>query len=238
MDNSKCVVLVPVGSNIEPDCETGLRGLEERGYIVRRVRGYAAIDKGRSQMATDALTDGFEELMWIDSDVAFDPDDVDKLRGHDLPMVCGIYPKKGRRELSCHLMPGTTVVVFGAQGGLTTVFYAATGFLLTKRAVYEDVQKKFDLPVCNRRFNKAVVPYFLPLVVPDGEHGHWYLGEDFAFSERAKKAGYEIMADTSIRLHHVGRYGYSFEDAGSALQRFGTYRLIVAQKPGSPAADN
>jgi hypothetical protein len=239
MENSKCVVLVPVGSSIEPDCETGLRGLEARGYVVRRVYGYAAIDQARSRMATDALGDGFEELMWIDSDVAFDADDVDKLRRHALPVVCGIYPKKGqgRRALSCQVAPGTQRLTFGQQGGLTKIQYAATGFLLTKRRVYSDIRRKFDLPDCNRRFGRAMVPYFLPLIVADGEHGHWYLGEDFAFCERARQAGNEIVADTSIRLRHIGRYGYSFEDAGGELKRFTTYNLNMGPQSG-PSGTN
>ena len=45
---SRCVVLVPVGGTIDPDCEKGLRELERRGYPVWRVRGYAAIDAARN----------------------------------------------------------------------------------------------------------------------------------------------------------------------------------------------
>src|SRR5215813_4903128 len=91
----RCVVLVPVGSYVEPDCDRALSQLEARGYVVRRVYGYAAIDQARSQMATDALAEGFDELMWIDADIGFDPDSVDRLRDHGLPISCGIYPKKG-----------------------------------------------------------------------------------------------------------------------------------------------
>ena len=43
-DPQKCLILVPVGVFIERRCEEGLRGLEARGYCVRRVYGYAAID--------------------------------------------------------------------------------------------------------------------------------------------------------------------------------------------------
>src|SRR5437588_6935831 len=118
MDPSRCVVLVPVGSYVEPACARGLAQLEARGYEVRRVSGYAAIDQGRSQLATDALADGFEEIMWIDSDIGFTADSVDLLRGHGLPLVCGIYPKKGQRALACHLLPETERVVFGEGGGL------------------------------------------------------------------------------------------------------------------------
>jgi hypothetical protein len=226
MDNSRCVVLVPVGSHIEPECERALVALEQRGYAVRRVAGYAAIDQGRSQMATDALAEGFDELMWIDSDIGFDPAAVDRLRNHQLPIACAIYPKKGQRALACHLKPGTPAITFGDGGSLLEILYAATGFLHTRREVYEAIRTKTGLPTCNQRFGRPIVPYFLPSCVPDGD-GHWYLGEDFAFCERARASGFAIMADPTIRLRHIGRYGYSWEDAGADVPRYGSYTFHV-----------
>ena len=106
MDPRRCVILVPFGTSIVPPCERALEELERRGYEVRRIGGYAAIDQGRNQMATDALIDGYEETLWIDSDIDFHPDAVDRLRSHGLPIACGIYPQKGRRALASHIMPG------------------------------------------------------------------------------------------------------------------------------------
>ena len=70
---ARCVILVPVGATIDPRCEAALAALERRGYAVRRVLGFSAIDFGRSSMASSALADGFDELMWIDSDILFAP---------------------------------------------------------------------------------------------------------------------------------------------------------------------
>ncbi len=224
LDPKKCVILTPVGGHIEPECDDSLRKLEARGYTVRRVRGYAAIDQARNQMATDALRDGFEELMWVDSDVAFRPEDVERLRSHQLPIICGIYPKKGKRALSCHVMPGVKNIVFGAGGGLEELLYAATGFLLVRRQVFIDLQQELGLPNCNERFGRTVVPYFMPLLHPE-PGGHWYLAEDYAFSERARQCGYLIWADTTVRLRHIGSYAFSWEDAGAQTQRFATYNL-------------
>src|SRR5689334_13628737 len=125
MSSSNCVILVAVAHAIEPACEESLRALEKRGCTVRRVRGYAAIDQGRCQIVSDALAEGFEETMWIDSDIGFSPDDVEKLRSHNLPIVSAIYPKKGRRELASHVLPGTKEIVFGQGGGLIEILYAA-----------------------------------------------------------------------------------------------------------------
>ncbi len=225
-DNGKCMTLVPVGSQIEPQCDEGLRTLEQRGYVVRRVRGYAAIDQGRNQMATNALMDGANETMWIDSDVGFSPDDVDRLRSHNLPIVCGIYPKKGQRALSCHLLPETEHLKFGDGGGLVEILYAAAGFLLVRREVYIEIQRQLGLEFCNERFGRPMVPFFQPMIVPTSE-GDWYLAEDYAFCERARRCGFKIYADTTIRLRHYGVYGYSWEDAGNDTQRFATYNFRV-----------
>ncbi len=227
---SGCVVLVPAGGPVEPACEESLRGLERRGYAVRRVRGYAAIDAARNQMATDALAAGFEELMWVDADIAFDPADVDRLRAHRLPLVCGLYAKKSRREFACAFLPGTEQVVFGPPGGLAEIHYCGFGFVLTRRELYETMHRRLSLPVCNQRFGKPLVPYFAPLVVKDGD-GAWYLGEDYAFCERARQCGFKVLADTTVRLWHMGPYPYGWEDAGRDVERFAPYTFHLRPPP-------
>ena len=220
---SHCVVLVPVGGTIDPDCEDALRELERRGYVVWRIRGYSAIDAARNQMASDSLAQGFDELMWIDSDIVFDPGDVDKLRRHDLPLVCGIYPKKACRQFACAFLPDTGKVVFGGRGDLIELFYCGFGFVHTRRVVYEAMQRELRLPLCNQRFKGLpLVPYFAPIVVGEEEQA-WYLAEDYSFCERARRCGLCILADTTIRLWHVGTYRYGWEDAGRDVERFANY---------------
>jgi hypothetical protein len=216
--------MLPVGDRIEPECEKALVDLAGRGCEIKRMTGHSAIDLARSIMASDALAEGFDELLWIDADIAFPPDALARLRSHDRPFVCGIYPKKGQRELACHIAPGVTEIVFGEGGGLVPMLYAGAGFLYTRREVYETIRDKLALPACNARFGRMFHPYFQPLVIPDGD-GHWYLGEDYAFCERARRVGFELVADTTIRLFHIGRYGYSWEDAGGERQRFATFHL-------------
>lgn len=222
----RCVILVPVSGAVDTGCERGLRELERRGHEVRRVGGYAAIDQARNQMASDALADGFDETMWIDSDIVFDPDDVQRLRVADTPIACGIYPKKLRRELACHLTEGTKSVQFGKDGGMLEVKYAGTGFMLVKRAAYREIESQLKLPVCNSAFGRTMIPYFQPMVV-EHDGGHWYLAEDYAFCERARKCGLHIYADTRVRLRHAGRYEYTWEDAGGSPVRYDSYKLNI-----------
>ena len=230
LDRGKCAVLVPFTGFIHPGCERALQELERRGYPVRRVGGYAAIDQGRNQMATDSLIDGFDETMWIDSDVEFHPDDVDRLRAHGLPICCGVYPQKGRRALACHVTPGTQQVVFGKAGGLNELLYAGAGFLHVRRQVYLTVQHRLGLPVTNERFGSPMIPFFQPRVLPI-EDGTWYLAEDYAFCERVRQCGLKVIADTTIRLWHVGTYTYGWEDSGLERERTGSFTLHLGPKP-------
>jgi hypothetical protein len=76
-----------------------------------------------------------------------------------------------------------------------------------------------------------------PLSVPPTEVpgvGNWSLSEDYAFCERARRCGFAITADTTIRLWHVGTYRYGWEDAGSTKERFGRYVFQIA--PETPAS--
>lgn len=232
LDPRKCVVLVPFGMFIHQECDQALKELERRGYEVRRVGGYAAIDQGRNQMATDALLDGFEETLWIDSDVGFHPDDVDRLRRHNLPIVCGIYPQKGKRALACHVAPGMPSVTFGKDGGLIEILYAGAGFLLVRREAYYKVQYDLNLPVCNERFGAPMIPFFHPMI-REIEDAHWYLAEDYAFCERARRCGIPTFADTAVRLWHVGYYRYGWEDAGMDRPRFSSFTMSFRDAPST-----
>ena len=178
-------------------------------------------------MATDALIDGFDETMWIDSDVEFHPDSVDQIRAHGLPICCGVYPQKGKRALACHVVPGTPQVTFGRAGGLNELLYAGAGFLHVRRHVYLSVQHQLNLPMTNERFGSPMIPFFQPLLHPI-EDGTWYLAEDYAFCERARQCGFKVVADTSIRLWHVGNYTYGWEDSGLDRERTGSFTLHLS----------
>lgn len=230
--NSKCAVLVPYINEITTECELSLRELERRGYPVKRVRGFSQIDVARNVIASEALRDGYEETLWIDSDIGFSPDDVDHLRLHQLPVVCGLYPKKGRRQYSCKFLPDTREVNFGVGGGLLRILYAAAGFLLVQSHVYETVRQQLQLPVCNQMFGEEITPWFQPLVRPY-RNGHWYLGEDFAFCERLRLSEIPVFADTTIRLSHFGQHGFTWEESGSEVPRYSSYIFRIHPDEGN-----
>lgn len=218
----ECAILVPVARYVEPECEDALRSLEQRGYAVRRLYGCSAIDAARNTLVTRALDEGFGETFWIDADVAFEPDDVDRLRAHALPISSGIYAKKGFRELATGLLPGTAQVIFGSEGGLMEILYAGAGFLHVRRSVYETIRARLSLPVCSASSQRRAIPFFMPMIEQWGER-FTYLAEDYGFCRRARQCGFKIYADTSIRLWHIGSYRYGYEDASAEIARVKTH---------------
>ncbi len=226
---SRCVVLVPVANTIDPTCEDALRELERRGYPVWRTHGYTTLDAARNQMANDALAQGFDDLMWINPDIVFDPDDLDQLRQHNLPLICGLYAMKASRQFACAFLPDTRQIVFGVGGDVLEILHCGFGFVLTRRVLYETMRQQLELPLCNQHLPSPVVPYFAPLIAGQGEQAR-YLSEDYSFCERARRCGFRVMADTTIRLWHIGPYPYGWEDAGRDIERFGDYTFHVSEE--------
>jgi glycosyltransferase involved in cell wall biosynthesis len=232
---ARAVVLVPYLGEIEPECEQSLRGLERAGVRVVRSGGNSAIDVARNRLASQALHDGAEAILFVDSDIGFDPLDALRLLARPEPVVSGVYAKKGRREFASIFAEGVEEVVFGAHAfGLYPLKYAATGFLRIKAMVLRRLIEELDLPHCNTHWGRGDWPFFQPAVVPQGDGRRHYLGEDWAFSHRLAQIGLTPMADTSIRLWHYGRYGYGWEDVGIEAKRYATltHRFVGPKEQG------
>lgn len=228
---AEAAVLVPFLHSIEWPCEQGLRALEQAGVRVVRWEGSSAIDVVRNRLASDALHDGFEAILFIDADVGFDPTDGLRLLARPEPVVAGIYAKKGRRELASRFADGLDAVSFGPGSGPYPLKYAGTGFLRVHSWALRRMIDELGLPLCNTGTGRGTWPFFQPTIIPDHEGGLLYLGEDWAFSHRLSLIGVTPLADTSIRLWHIGKYGYGWEDAGEDRPRSASHRLSLTD-PG------
>lgn len=198
-----CLILVPCANGVEFQTDESLRILEQqKGYRVWRVPGWSAIDQCRSFMAYDAIcVRGYKSILWVDSDIEFDPNDVDKIIARNLPIVAATYPFKGTSNPTC--LPREAAQ---SEQELVQIDFAATGFLYTKAEVFFKIKEKMHLPLCNIDTN-PMVPFFQPMVF--WENGRWhYVGEDYSFCLRARKSGYNIILDNSIKLGHIGKLTY------------------------------
>jgi hypothetical protein len=225
------IVIVPCQDRIVPQVDEGLRALERLGVRVHRAFGQSAIDAARSRLATQALKNGYKEILWIDADVAFTVADVERIRSHGLLIVGGIYAKKGVPELACAQLPQTQAILFEPTATLVEVQYLPAGFLYTRAEAYAAIQAKFNLPLCYPDVEPAaLVPYFWPMILTEGDKPR-YLGEDFAFCHRAREAGIRVMADPAIRLAHFGPYPYTLEDCITRKSLLPRLRLSFVDPP-------
>ncbi len=227
----KSVVLVPHLHGVEWECEQGLRRLEEAGVKVVRRAGSSAVDAARNELASSALHDGFESMIFIDADVGFDPADALRLLARPEPVLCGVYAKKGTRGLTSRFGEGVKEVHFGPDAvGPYPVRFAATGFLRIKSWVLRQMIARLELPLCNTKWSRGVWPFFMPMIVPhDGDKLH-YLGEDWSFSHRLAEIGITPLADTTIRLWHWGRHAFGWEDAGEGRARYRSYTFRLSDR--------
>lgn len=205
-------ILMPVANRIEPQVEDSLKQLEAMGFKVYRQTGYSAIDQARNRMMYYALRQyGHDSVLWIDSDVVFNAQDVIKIINNDKPICAGAYPFKNphTRQMAITMVDDEEIE-FGNEK-LVEIQCAATGFLFIKSEVYEAIINRYNMPLCNTSFDQPCYPVFKPDDwIINGVN--YYLGEDYSFCMRARECGYKIMLDPSIKLGHIGTYVYSWED--------------------------
>jgi hypothetical protein len=57
------------------------------------------------------------------------------------------------------------------------------------------------------------------------------LTEDYSFSHRLGQIGVIPLADTTIRLNHYGKYGFSYEDL-NPRPKFANYTVEISYAEG------
>jgi hypothetical protein len=215
------VAHVPVARFVELDCDHCLRGLEALGVRVDRSKGSSAIDLARNIRATDAIRDGFESVLFIDSDMLFDPADAVSLLRSDEAVIAGAYAAKklGNGQLNVRFADDVRSIRMGPWAKRPyPVLGVGAGFLRIKCDALRWMVKELELPYC-RMAERWAYPFFLPLVVVENGETR-YLGEDYAFCYRARQAGIVPKVDTSFRVYHIGDYAYGVEEAaGEYIQR-------------------
>lgn len=157
----------------------------------------------RSQAAVDFLASGANRLLCIDSDMVWTPDDVVRLLAMSTAMDIVAAPYVTRRD-----PPAFFVRVQDAndltcnEHGCTAIDGTGLGFCVISRRVIEDLSAK--APTIQFPAGKPI-PELFRFTVSDGQ----FRGEDIAFFEDARSAGYQCWLDTSIHLGHVGRKIFS-----------------------------
>lgn len=164
--------------------------------------GCSLITMARNQMVQDFLDSDADKMVFIDSDVSWEPGSVLKLAMHDADFVGGAYRLKNDEEMYPveWLKLGEPLQ---AENGLLKVAHLPGGFLCLNRNVFARYREAYpDRGYTHHTFS-GYAYFHAPFL-----NGRLY-GEDSAFCHDYRAAGGDVLLDPELTLtHHDGRQAY------------------------------
>ncbi|WP_036261938.1 hypothetical protein [Methylocapsa aurea] len=197
------------------------------------------ITRSRNTLVTQFLnTPSATHLLFIDADIAFEAEQVQRMLSFDRDFVAGIYPLKvidwsgaairraasaGETFQTAPLLYVGTLCAGGAlerEGRFATGVYCGGGFMMLKRRVLERMIAAY--PETRYRSAHAYsnatgdANYALFDCMIDKETNA-YISEDFGFCQKWRDIGGKIWLDTEGRLTHIGAHHFQ----GAPQARYG-----------------
>lgn len=188
-------------------------------------------------MATGAfLRSDCDEMVIIDTDLGFEPHDLDMLLSHDEPLVFGCYYKKKLPLERCYVPFGQNERIkklkefckahpletppseltteenpFGGDEPLVEVMRCGRGFMRVRREVFEKM-----IPLAKSYDTHGPIEHdFWQEGVFDDE----WLSEDWKFCDDWRALGGKILIDQRIKLMHYGDYGFGESEYIARLEQ-------------------
>lgn len=164
-------------------------GQTQVGFIIGSL-----IYDARNQFAKQAITAGFDAVMWLDSDMIFDPDVLERMVKHleeGKDIVAGLYFRR---------RPPYTPVLFKKlqldENGKSWEDFDD----YPKNSVFEVEGVGFGCCITRTTVLMDVMLNMGDAFTPVGGYG-----EDLSFCWRAREQGYKIWCDSSIKCGHLGQ---------------------------------
>lgn len=150
----------------------------------------------RESLVKAARQAGATHILWIDDDMTFPPDALERLLNHGVPIVGAGYSQRRPPCRPTTMKQGVWVYTDEDKTGLEAVSFLGMGLMLTEVSVFENITEPF--------FDLQRI-----------EGGSW-IGEDVYF---CLKARHELSIDVFIdhdltkEVGHVGEHVYEMADA-------------------------
>ena len=149
-------------------------------------QGGTLVYVGRDRLAKKAIDGGFSHVLWLDSDMIFSEELLDNLMFSGKPFVTGIAHGRRPPHMSCIFKK-----VWPAAHRWEGHDYPSSTFKIGGCG--------FACVLIETKIIKAVYEAKGTAFFPMRE-----LGEDLAFCKRAADLGYEIWAEPTVWLGHIG----------------------------------
>jgi hypothetical protein len=170
------------------------------------ISGCSVVSRVRNLIAADFLNSDCTDLMFIDSDINFDAEDIFRLMAWNSDPKKGIVAgipvarKKGQVYFST-LDSDDEQNIFMDKMGLVRAKRVATAFMMIRREVFEKLRDAHPEWVYHdeKKQGDEMIAFF-DFALKDGQ----YIGEDYLFCDRAREQGFEVWIDPTIKLGHMG----------------------------------
>ena len=182
----------------------GLRNLIIPGNLPPMGLTGLPFDDARNAAAMSVMDRGIEWCFFLDSDVVAPHDTIPRLIKHRQPIISGVYFRRSP-PIGVPVMqkPAGQWITKYPPNSVIEVDVVGAGCLLIHRSVFE------KLPAQRPEFGK----HWFDWAVDCNNGTHPFpSSEDFTFNYHARKHGYKVLVDTSIKCRHIGysesREGY------------------------------
>lgn len=197
--------------------------LAERGNRVNVFdeSGNAMIGDCRGLIVSKFLDSDGTDLVFVDSDVAWEAGALVKLVDYPVDFVAGLYPQRRDPINYCCQWDTSKPEIELSEHGLIEVMGVPAGFMRLSRAMLEKMVEAYPDTqfFCEQAPDKTVHDLFGPYRV-----GKIKFGEDYAFCRRWRDIGGRVWIDPEIQMGHVG-YKTFLGSAGEWLKERGHDRL-------------
>jgi hypothetical protein len=159
--------------------------------------GCSLITLARNYLVKRFLASEAQKMVFIDSDVAWEPGALIRLASYKRPIVAGVYRFKDDKErYPVHFLK-TSRGIWTDKDGLVEVATAPTGFMCIDRKALRAFQAKY--PKRNYKIQGEDIYAFFENPYRDGE----LVGEDCGFCIEMRKIGQKVYIDPEMMLTHV-----------------------------------
>ena len=185
------------------------------------------ITRARNSLVAHFLATDATDLMFVDSDVAWERGALCRLIDSPVPFVCGLYPKRTEPLEWPLILREDKSVTVDPQTGLLEIAAAPGGFMRLKREVLEQMVKVH----ANLAYDEPFAPGNTAISLFDfARQGRNYISEDYVFCQRYRDMGGKIWADPNITFEHIGQ---------KAMRgRFSEWLQAEARRRGATAQAN
>ncbi len=233
MDKDKYVVLTPYfGGRISAHLKC-MRALLSAGVKFIEVDSCPYIDMAQSVLVENALEQcpKAEVFMFIEHDMVFSPEDVEKIIQHLLDSSYdAIGAAYSTKQFGNEFMVGKPInpdnkpITF-YQPGIHPAYFLGFGFTAIRRKVFEIMAMTLPYVDCPS-VKRKVHPFFLNDISSLPEHEELlYNGNDVAFYNRMRRLHMWVGIDLEIKVKHIGSYTYGLEDIGHTPPNYDTLTI-------------